>query len=71
VGGGTEAAGNIAVLLNDGAWPDANAPTINISDVTVTEGNAGTVNAALTVTLSKASTKTVTVFANIFDSEQR
>jgi hypothetical protein len=53
--------GNAAVLLNDGAWPDANAPLIRISDVTVTEGNSGTVNAALNVTLSKASTQTVTV----------
>jgi len=36
-------------------------PSISISDVTVTEGNAGTVNAILTVTLSAVSGKTVTV----------
>ena len=57
---------NVSVLLNDGAWPDADAPSITIGDVTVTEGNAGTVNAALTVTLSAASTRPVTVdFATV------
>ncbi|HEX8143239.1 MAG TPA: Calx-beta domain-containing protein [Pyrinomonadaceae bacterium] len=40
---------------------DDNAPTLSIDDVTVTEGNAGTVNAAFTVTLSAQSGKTVTV----------
>lgn len=35
--------------------------TIRINDVTVAEGNAGTVNATFTVTLSAASTQTVTV----------
>ncbi|HEV2294745.1 MAG TPA: Calx-beta domain-containing protein [Tepidisphaeraceae bacterium] len=50
-----------SVLLNDGAWPDVNSPSITISDITVTEGNSGTVNAALTVTLSAASTQTITV----------
>ena len=36
-------------------------PTLSINDVSVTEGNAGTVNAVFTVTLSAASTQTVTV----------
>lgn len=36
-------------------------PSLSISDATVTEGNAGTVNAVFTVTLSAASTQTVTV----------
>jgi len=36
-------------------------PTLSINDVTVTEGNAGTVNAVFTVTLSAASGQTVTV----------
>jgi disulfide oxidoreductase YuzD len=40
---------------------DDAAPTISIDDVTVTEGNAGTVNAVFTVLLSTASTQTVTV----------
>jgi len=36
-------------------------PSISINDVTVTEGNSGTVNATFTVTLSAASGKSVTV----------
>jgi uncharacterized repeat protein (TIGR01451 family) len=36
-------------------------PDITINDVTVTEGNTGTVNATFTVTLSTASASTVTV----------
>lgn len=36
-------------------------PTLSINDVTVTEGNAGTTNATLTVSLSAASAKVVTV----------
>jgi large repetitive protein len=52
---------NVSVLLNDGAWPSVDAPVITIGDATVTEGNSGTINATLTVSLSKASTQTVTV----------
>ena len=37
------------------------APALTIGDVTVTEGNSGTVNAVFTVTLSAASGQTVTV----------
>ncbi|BBY60113.1 hypothetical protein MSAR_32490 [Mycolicibacterium sarraceniae] len=40
--------------------PTAN-PSVSITDTTLVEGNAGTNSAAFTVTLSKASTKTVTV----------
>ena len=36
-------------------------PAISIANTTVAEGNSGTANAAFAVTLSKASTKTVTV----------
>lgn len=36
-------------------------PSISVADASVTENNSGTTNAAFTVTLSKASTKTVTV----------
>jgi hypothetical protein len=36
-------------------------PSLSVSDATVTEGNAGTVNAVFTVTLSAASAQTVTV----------
>ena len=37
------------------------APSLSINDVTVTEGNAGTVSATFNVTLSAAATGTVTV----------
>jgi hypothetical protein len=43
-------------ITNDDALP-----SLSINDVTVTEGNAGTVNADFTVTLSTASGQTVTV----------
>jgi hypothetical protein len=36
-------------------------PALSINDVSLTEGNSGTVNAVFTVTLSKASGRTVTV----------
>lgn len=45
---------SVSVLLNDGAWPALDAPSIGVSDVTVTEGNTGTVSATFTVTLSAA-----------------
>ncbi|MCL4297229.1 MAG: DNRLRE domain-containing protein [Anaerolineae bacterium] len=40
---------------------DDAAPSLSINDVTVTEGNAGTVNAVFTVSLSAASAQTITV----------
>ncbi len=40
---------------------DDSVPTISIDDVTVTEGNSGTVTANFTVTLDAASGKTITV----------
>ena len=40
---------------------DDAAPTLTIDDVTVAEGNSGTMNATFTVTLSAASGQTVTV----------
>lgn len=46
----------VGSILNDDA-----VPSLAISDVTVTEGNAGTVSAAFTVSLSAASGQTVTV----------
>jgi hypothetical protein len=52
----------IGILNGNPAIPfDPNAPQLQIRDVTVTEGNAGTVAAQFTVTLSTASTQTVTV----------
>ena len=39
--------------------------TISISDVSITEGNSGTTNATFTVSLSHASTKTITMKAKV------
>ena len=54
-------ANNVSVLLNNGSWPALDAPSITINDVTVTEGNTGTVSADFTVSLSAAYGQTVTV----------
>jgi hypothetical protein len=48
----------VGTILDNDAPPP---PTLSIGDTTVTEGNAGSVNAIFTVTLSAASTQTVTV----------
>jgi hypothetical protein len=55
--------GTVSVLLNDGTWPPPPPPlpTIRIHDVTVTEGNTGTVAAPFFVSLSAASTQPITV----------
>src|SRR5690606_38447116 len=42
-------------------------PSLSINDVTLSEGNAGFVNATFTVTLSQASSQTVTVNADTAD----
>ena len=47
----------VSVFLNGFVPP----PALSVGDATVTEGEAGTVNAVFTVTLSRASTGTVTV----------
>jgi ribosomal protein L35AE/L33A len=52
--------GSVLVLLNDQSQPWA-APYVSINDVTVTEGNTGTVDATFTVSLSAASGQAVTV----------
>jgi glucose/arabinose dehydrogenase len=46
----------VGTINNDDAQP-----TISINDVSVTEGNAGTANAGFTVSLSNASSQTITV----------
>ncbi len=52
----------IAILNGNPAIPfDPNAPQLQIRDVSVTEGNTGTVAATFAVTLSAASTQTITV----------
>jgi hypothetical protein len=53
--------GDISILLNDGDWPAFDAPSISITDVTVTEGNSGTLAATFTVSLSKISSETVSI----------
>ncbi len=40
---------------------DDAAPTISIGDVTITEGDSGSANVVFTVSLSKASTSSITV----------
>ena len=55
---------NVSVLINDQNWPGPPPPpppTVSINDVTVTEGNASSVNATFTVTLSSISQSDVTV----------
>jgi len=51
----------VVVGLNDGNWPDLILPRLQVSGVSVTEGNTGTVSAVFTVALSSASTQQVTV----------
>jgi ribosomal protein L35AE/L33A len=51
----------VSVLINDHSWPPEDAPSVYISDVTVTEGNTGSVNAIFTVSLSAAYSQPVTV----------
>ena len=46
--------------LSDGV-PDDVQPTISISDATVNEGNSGTTSAVFNVTLSSASTQTISI----------
>jgi glucose/arabinose dehydrogenase len=46
----------VGTILNDDGQP-----TISINDVSVVEGNAGTTNASFTVSLSNASSQTITV----------
>jgi hypothetical protein len=54
------------VLFNNGDWespppPPPTAPSLSIDDATITEGNAGTIAATFTVTLSAASSEAITV----------
>jgi hypothetical protein len=53
----------VSVLLNDGNWtpPPSPPPSLRIWDVAATEGNTGAVAASFVVTLSAASTETITV----------
>lgn len=52
----------LAILINDGDWPTAGLfPGISIGDVTWAEGNAATTLFTFTVSLSAASSQSVTV----------
>lgn len=57
-------------IMRDLGWNmPTSTPSVRISDVTVTEGNSGTVNAVLTLTLSAASSQTVSAhFAAVSSS---
>lgn len=52
---------DVSVLLNDGAWPAADAPTVRVNNVVVSEGNTGTAAAVFTLTLSAALDEPITV----------
>jgi hypothetical protein len=58
---------NATVLTNAGDWV-LPPPSLSISDVTVSEGNTGTVNAVFTVSLSAAWNQTVTVHYSTADN---
>jgi hypothetical protein len=51
----------VKVLVNDANWPPVGAPSVSISDVTVTEGNSGTRTANFLVSLSAPYSQEVTV----------
>jgi hypothetical protein len=56
LGGASAAPQTMGAITSSGDW----LPTISIDDVTVTEGNSGTVAAIFTITLTPASDQTVT-----------
>ena len=56
----TNTVGNVSVLASETLTVQS-APALSINDVSVTEGNSGTINAAFTVGLSASSAQTVTV----------
>jgi hypothetical protein len=52
---------NVSLLLNNAVWPGLNSPSASVGDVTITEGNTGTLNAVFTVTLSAPFNQAVTI----------
>src|SRR4029079_2635123 len=52
---------NVSVLLNNGIWPALDAPSITLDSASLAEGQTGTTTMEFNVTLSAASTQTVTV----------
>jgi hypothetical protein len=59
--GPTSAPTNLSVFINTCSAPPPATPSLSINNVSVTEGDAGTLNATFTVNLSAASSKTVAV----------
>jgi hypothetical protein len=59
--------GNASVLINDQTWIPVDAPSVSVNDVTVTEGNTGSVSATFTLTLSAAYGQPVTVHFDTAD----
>ena len=58
----TNTVGNISAIVSDTLTILGNAvPAVSINDVSIVEGNAGTINAVFTVALSSASAQTITV----------
>jgi hypothetical protein len=60
---------NISIIFNSCSAVAPSLPTISMADVAVTETDAGSVNATLTLTLSKPSSKTVGVSFYTADKE--
>jgi hypothetical protein len=60
--------GTVSVLENDQNWSGVPLPSVTISNSTVTEGDAGMVNATFTVTLSRTSAVAVTVHYETADA---
>jgi hypothetical protein len=59
---------NVSVLINDHIWLPPDRPSVSVSDVTVTEGHTGTLNATFTVSLSVTYGAPVTVHYSTADS---
>jgi hypothetical protein len=53
--------GTVSVLINAGDFPAANAPSVTIGNIPISEGNIGTKVASLTVTLSANPTEVIQV----------
>ena len=57
----TDQSGNVSVVFNSCSATPVSLPTLSIGNVTVNEGEAGTLDATFNVSLSAASAKTVVV----------
>ncbi len=57
----TDQSGSVSVIFNSCSATPVSPPTLTIGNVTINEGNSGTVEATFNVSLSAASSKTVVV----------